>query len=215
MTLRFPGFVPDPVLTAADPADLDPYDYAYGNPVTNEDPSGDRPTGANNCGSDEDDCSTVPPDQPSLNLTDVAEGALDGLYETGAGILAMGAYGQGEYGLAKSISNSPLPFANRDPDDPSFSLGIGGAFVASLVVPGGEEADAATLTTDALTDTARTATSAVKTAAEDTGPSGGGTIFTHFTDGEGVKGHCWRRARQPTGRAEGQREEPGVRTRQY
>ncbi len=107
------------MLTAADPADLDPYDYAYGNPVTNEDPSGDRPTGANTCRSDEDDCSTVSPDQPSLNLTDVAEGALDGLYETGAGILAMGAYGQGEYGLAKSISNSPPPFANRDPDNPT------------------------------------------------------------------------------------------------
>ncbi len=29
--------------------------------------------------------------------------------------------------LPKSISNSPLPFANRDPDNPSFSLGIGGA----------------------------------------------------------------------------------------
>ncbi len=51
---------------------------------------------------------------------------------------------------------------------PASASDWGGAFVASLVVPGGEEADAATLTTDALSDTARTATSAVKTAAEDT-----------------------------------------------
>ena len=38
---------------------------------------------------------------------------------------------------------------------PASASDWGGAFVASLVVPGGEEADAATLTTDALSDTAR------------------------------------------------------------
>ena len=84
---------------------------------------------------------------------------------TGAGILAMGAYGQGEYGLAKSISNSPLPFANRDPDDPSLASASAVRSSPVLWSPAARKPTPPPLTTDALTDTARTATSAVKTAA--------------------------------------------------
>ncbi len=43
---------PDPILTPGNPNDLDPYTYAYNNPVNRTDPAGQRPTGPNNCGND-------------------------------------------------------------------------------------------------------------------------------------------------------------------
>jgi RHS repeat-associated protein len=80
-----PAFIsPDPILDPSSPSDLDPYDYAQNNPATGEDPSGEMPTGPNNCG-DVPACippgpGMFPPEQPTGSLWDLFAGYVDGGY---------------------------------------------------------------------------------------------------------------------------------------
>ena len=62
---------PDPVLAPYEPTDLDPYDYAFDNPVTNSDPSGLLPTGPNNCPATMPGCPgySPPPSSPPSGST--------------------------------------------------------------------------------------------------------------------------------------------------
>jgi RHS repeat-associated protein len=54
-----PAFIsPDPLLDPTNPSDLDPYAYAYNNPVINEDPTGQTVNTYQACANDDANCGT-------------------------------------------------------------------------------------------------------------------------------------------------------------
>ena len=153
-----PAFIsPDPVLDPANPTDLNPYDYAYNNPVTGSDPTGLFLPSENGTCQGDPWCSSAADSNPPLNLTDLGEGAIDALYNTGLGILSLAAYGQGNPEAALQISSLPEPFANTDPDNPSFRVGYGGTLALGLLIPGDDQAPTAGLGIDLSSDLTRAA----------------------------------------------------------
>ena len=160
-----PGFLsPDPMLDASDPLDLDPYGYAYDNPVINSDPSGQRPTGANNCGENEDDCSSVTGTSVNLDGGDWGD-FFGGALSSGLDILSSAAHAvalsQGDWLAAEQpnlIDDANASLSRQF--DTNSEAWRGGAFAlnaALFFIPGGEETEAADtgfrLAADATEDT--------------------------------------------------------------
>jgi RHS repeat-associated protein len=206
----------DPALNLASPQQLSGYAYAASNPVTNADPTGlYLPAVGGTCQYYEAGCQTATDTNPPLNLTNAGEGAIDAVYNTGLGILSLAAYANSSPQTALAISSLPAPFADSNPDNPSFSLGYGATLAAGFLLPGSDEAAAADIAADITADSAadlattapeRLATTAAPErlaitaapeqlattgvnqsdiAAEDTGAAAGREIMTYYPPDRG------------------------------
>jgi RHS repeat-associated protein len=146
---------PDAILSAYQPQDLNPYAYASDNPATDEDPTGLRPTGPNNCGSDPYYCSSVTPDQPTLTLSyawnlgvNSFGGSLNNVYNVTKTVLKVQAFAiLGPLGV-KAVDALPARILIGDPSNRAyqFNLALGPVFIPGI----GEEDAAASVGARAL-----------------------------------------------------------------
>lgn len=146
-----PAFIaPDPLLDPSTPADLDPYDYAYNDPVTNEDPTGQTVNTYQACANDDPNCgtSTGTTSLPAQGgWGDFFGGLINGDYQAAIAPFTFPSE------LASAISGHPaqslLP-SRIDIGNPDTSL-YGAGVLAAGLIPGAfgdDEAVAADLTAD-------------------------------------------------------------------
>jgi RHS repeat-associated protein len=145
-----PAFIsPDPVPSPYEPTDLDPYDYAYNNPATNNDPTGQTVNTYQACASDDPYCGGGTYDnvnwQSYGGWTDLAGGIINEAYQTAVDgtVLLLGGPA-----AVKGINSilPQIPIGNSDT-----TLYRAGGLAAALLPAalGDDEATAADLTADA------------------------------------------------------------------
>lgn len=163
-----PVFIsPDPVLTPDNPTDLNPYSYAFNNPVTREDPTGLRPTGPNGTCSTTWTCPSVSLDNNPIyygGWSDAGAGLLNGIYSAVSSGLEAGALIAGGPKMAQAVASIlPARLPIGDASSVWYRTGFAGSFLIPL---GGEEAAA-----DGLGVATRTA---IQDTAKDLAPEAGG-----------------------------------------
>jgi RHS repeat-associated protein len=139
---------PDPILTPDDPQDLDPYTYAADNPVTDSDPSGKYAEGAPGTDCYDNSCTidykiangeglgyTAPTSYPTGNIVDLVAAVVHTVAR------AVSILPGGQLGLAADNWADQALGVNSNSD--MYALGNDTAGLAGLLIPGGDEADAA------------------------------------------------------------------------
>ncbi|MHB1596299.1 MAG: RHS repeat protein [Streptosporangiaceae bacterium] len=160
-----PAFIsPDPLLTPYQPTDLNPYSYAYNNPVTNTDPTGRSGihltgTGGSYCiPSALTSCAGIGGGQMG-GLSDLAGGFLNQYYTTIRQLLIMGLAFNGNPNLASGLKQynslsaaipARIPIGN--PSHFLYAAGQAGGFLSTLPLGGGlgDGIDAASASTDII-----------------------------------------------------------------
>jgi RHS repeat-associated protein len=142
-----PAFIsPDPLMSPYTPADLNPYSYAYNNPATQDDPTGQTVNTYQACGSDDPYCGTgALPSQPEGGWGDLFGGVINGGYDLLADGIDSTVLMYGGPPAVKAI-NSILPpqIPVGDPDSTLYGAGD----LAATLLPaafGDEASDAGEL----------------------------------------------------------------------
>ncbi len=147
-----PGFIsPDPILNPTSPADFDPYSYAYNDPATREDPTGQTVNTYQSCASGDPYCGGAVWDSahfaPHGGFVDFLGGLVNSGYSAVRSGLVIGGFMSGGLSGAQAVSSilpTRIPIGN-----PGTTL-YGAGALAPLLFPGVDEADGAALVTDSL-----------------------------------------------------------------
>jgi RHS repeat-associated protein len=179
----------DALLNLYDPQDFNAYTYAHNNPVTYGDPTGLRPTGPNNCGEQEQNCSSVTPDQPPLTWSyiwnmavNVTGGTINWGYNLAKTVAKFQAFALlGPLGT-KAIRALParIPIGNPANSAYQLSLALGPVFI-----PGVGEEDAAV---EGLGVLDRLALETKAAEGADAGAGAAPSSLIHYTNEAGLKG---------------------------